>query len=105
LQTLAVFKSGNYRLSHWDAISQAENSGREHAMPSSLRPVRTFDEAVAVLGGTNKAAEAIGKQPPAISQWRARYNQFPAKWFFVVQRALEREGRSAPVKLFTFVMR
>jgi len=75
-------------------------------MPSSLRPVRTFEEAVAALGGTSKAAEAIGRQPPAVSQWKQRLKgRFPAEMFFVVQKALEREGRSAPVKLFTFVMR
>jgi DNA-binding transcriptional regulator YdaS (Cro superfamily) len=72
-------------------------------MPSSLRPVKSFDSAVAALGGTSKAAEALGYQPPAICQWRVRHKKrFPAELYFVVQTALQREGRSAPVRLFTF---
>ena len=71
-------------------------------MPSLLRPVRNFDEAVAALGGTNKAARAIGKRPSQICQWRKRDRAFPADLYFVVSDALEVEGYAAPAGIFTF---
>jgi len=71
-------------------------------MPTNLREVRSFDAAVAMLGGTGKAARAIGKRPSQVCQWRNRYGQFPADLYYIVQRALKREGCAATRELFTF---
>jgi hypothetical protein len=69
---------------------------------TTLRTIRTFDEAVAALGGTGKAAQAIGRAPHEICKWRTRHGRFPASTFRDVNKALAACGYKIPASLFRF---
>jgi DNA-binding transcriptional regulator YdaS (Cro superfamily) len=51
--------------------------------------VSLYDQIVAALGGTGKAAKALGRRPSEICQWRSRDRRFPAEMYFTVQDALK----------------
>jgi hypothetical protein len=67
-----------------------------------LRKIRTFDEAVNVLGGTGKAAKILGRAPHEICKWRTRHGRFPASAFPDVSKALAASGYQIPASLFRF---
>jgi len=67
-----------------------------------LRPVRSFDRAVEILGGTTATARALARAPSDVCHWRTRGAQFPAQVFVKVKKALEREGFEPSIHLFGF---
>jgi len=73
-------------------------------MPSDtkLRPVRTYQSAIKILGGTAEAARALKTSQTQICQWRTRHGAFPAAHYLRVQNALAVRGYEASTAVFTF---
>ena len=67
-----------------------------------LRPVRSFDHAVEILGGTTATARALARNPSDVCHWRTRTGQFPSQLFRKLQKALAREGYEPSAQLFDF---
>jgi DNA-binding transcriptional regulator YdaS (Cro superfamily) len=67
-----------------------------------LRPVRSFDHAVEILGGTTATARVLSRSPSDVCHWRTRGAQFPAQVFPKVLKALKREGFEPSIYLFAF---
>jgi len=67
-----------------------------------LRSVVTYETAIVALGGTAKAARALGKTQTQICKWRVKHGAFPADLYRKVQRELERRGYVAADRVFTF---
>ena len=68
-------------------------------MASDGKTISLFDQVITALGGTGAAAEALGRNPSQICQWRAKDQRFPAEMFFVVQKAAKKK---LPRRLFRF---
>jgi hypothetical protein len=63
--------------------------------------IRTVDEAIEALGGTQRASEELGVSPPAISNWKFRGN-IPSDKFMLVTAALKVAGKTIDPRLFGF---
>lgn len=61
----------------------------------------TVDKIIEALGGTHKAAAALGVVPSAISNWKAR-GRIPSAQFFAITAALRESGSEAAPGLFGF---
>jgi DNA-binding transcriptional regulator YdaS (Cro superfamily) len=61
--------------------------------------LKTPNEVIDALGGTNKAAARLGKEPTAVSQWRKR-NRIPPELFLSVSSVLQADGKSAAPEVF-----
>lgn len=61
--------------------------------------ITTTPDAIAALGGTEAVRELTGRQPKAISNWRAR-GFFPSATYVVLSRALRDLGYEAPPELW-----
>lgn len=62
----------------------------------------SFELIIEALGGVSKTARAIDRSPSQICQWRQRYGQFPSEVYFIVRRALKRQGLNCPRGAFRF---
>lgn len=69
---------------------------------AKLRPLKTFEQVIDVLGGTSKAAIAAGRTPSQVCQWRERHGTFPAELWPRLRDALAKRGYEAPESLFRF---
>ena len=67
-----------------------------------LRPVRSFDHAVEILGGTTATARALSRTPSQVCQWRTRTGRFPSQLFPKIKNALKCEGYEPSIHLFDF---
>jgi len=67
------------------------------------RMLKTIDAVIDALGGTFKAASAVGVGPSAISMWKTR-GRIPSDRYFVIQDALRKHGSkdAASPDLFGF---
>jgi hypothetical protein len=70
-------------------------------MPATMngRPITTIPQLLAVFGGTSALGRAIGRSPPAVSQWQTHV---PCELYLVVRRAARRRGFSVSNRLFNF---
>jgi hypothetical protein len=76
-------------------------------MPDRLIELLTYDSVVEVFGDDNLFASGVkplsilcDQQQPAIYVWRQR-GKFPAKYYLVINEALEVKGFYAPAVLFS----
>jgi hypothetical protein len=61
-----------------------------------------FNEVCKAVGGVGEVARLCRQKSSAIGNWRRR-KQFPSKYFFVIQTALEYVDCVASLHLFGFV--
>jgi hypothetical protein len=67
-----------------------------------MRELRTFEGVMEALGGFEGVQRITGARPTAISNWRSRGEQFPARHFIVIADALARADLCCARSLFTF---
>jgi len=65
------------------------------------RTIREFDEALALFGGTVKAAKLFRVTPAAVSQWRIK-KQFPLYLYPEVMAQLEKRRVIVPSTFWAF---
>jgi hypothetical protein len=71
-------------------------------MPKPLPMLWTFDEVLAVLGGSKAIAKICHTAPNAATTWRTSRGKFPAKYYFSMKGALRDKGYRAPISLWGF---
>lgn len=63
--------------------------------------LETVDQVIEAMGGTLRAAEMANVGASAVSNWKAR-GRIPSDRFFLIQAALEPEGKTVSPALFGF---
>jgi hypothetical protein len=72
-------------------------------MPNDdLRLIKSFDEAIDILGGPSKAAVKLRRTPQQVCQWRTRHGTIPAELYPRADKAFKALGYRAPARLFRF---
>ena len=67
-----------------------------------LKPLWTYDDVVAALGG-KKGVGKLTRQPPhAVNAWQKQRGKFPTKYYFAMKGALADAGYWAPIDLCAF---
>ena len=67
-----------------------------------LKPLWTYDEVVAALGGPSSVARITGQARQAPVAWKKQTGKFPARHYSKIKFALAEVGHYAPIHLFTF---
>ena len=67
-----------------------------------LKPLWTYDDVVAALGGREGVGRLTRQPPHAVSTWQKQRGKFPTKYYLVMKCALADAGYWAPIDLFAF---
>jgi hypothetical protein len=66
-----------------------------------MADLRTTSQVIDALGGTCAVGRLVGRQPPAVTNWRER--GFPPETFLIFQHLLAERGLRAPAALWKMV--
>lgn len=69
-------------------------------MNVQLKPLWTFDEVVAALGGPASVGRMTGNPASAVCNWRSKRQRFPSKYYVAMRDELAARGFSAPCALW-----
>jgi hypothetical protein len=67
-----------------------------------LKPLWTYDDVVAALGGKECVGKLTRQPPHAVNAWQKQRGKFPTKYYFAMKGALADAGYWAPIDLFAF---
>ena len=69
-------------------------------MIAPLKPLWSFDDVVAALGGDKEVAALTRQYRQAVAVWRKKRVKFPSKYYLIMKYALADAGYRAPPALW-----